>query len=88
MYGISADKPEKQKKFKDKYHLPYHLLADPEKKVIKSYGVLQNKMLYGNTFLGIERTTFVIDPEGRIARIFSKVKPQGHAEEVLAELKK
>jgi peroxiredoxin Q/BCP len=56
--------------------------------MIKSYGVLKNKMLYGSTFLGIERTTFLIGPDGKIAKIFPKVKPEGHAEEVLAELKK
>ncbi|MCU1283974.1 MAG: putative peroxiredoxin bcp [Acidobacteriales bacterium] len=87
MLGISADTPEKQKKFKEKYELPYSLLADTDKKVCNTYGVMTEKSMYGKKFLGIERTTFVIDGKGKIARIFSKVKPEGHAEDVLASLK-
>jgi peroxiredoxin Q/BCP len=85
--GISADTPEKQKKFKEKYDLPYTLLADTDKKVCTAYGVMKEKSMYGKKFMGIERTTFVIDGNGKIARIFSKVKPEGHAEDVLASLK-
>ncbi len=85
--GISADTPEKQKKFKDKYELPFTLLADPDKKVCQTYGVLKEKNMYGQKKLGIERTTFLIGPEGKITRVFPKVKAQGHAEEVLAALK-
>ena len=85
--GISADTSEKQKSFKDKYELPYTLLADTDKKVCTAYGVMKEKSMYGKKFLGIERTTFVIDGKGNIARIFEKVKPDGHAEEVLAGLK-
>ena len=87
MLGISADTPQAQKKFKEKYDLPYTLLADPEKKVVSAFGVLKEKNMYGKKVMGIERTTFVINGEGRIARIFPKVKPDGHAEEVLASLK-
>ena len=87
MLGISADTPQAQKKFKEKYNLPYTLLADPEKKVVSAFGVLKEKNMYGKKVMGIERTTFVINGEGRIARIFPKVKPEGHAEEVLAILK-
>ena len=87
MLGISADTPQAQKKFKEKYNLPYTLLADPEKKVVSAFGVLKEKNMYGKKVMGIERTTFVINGEGRIARIFPKVKPEGHAEEVLATLK-
>lgn len=87
MLGISADSPERQKKFKDKYDLPFTLLADEERKVCTAYGVLKEKNMYGVKKLGIERTTFLIGPTGRIARIFPKVKAEGHAEEVLTELK-
>ena len=86
MLGISADSPERQKKFKDKYDLPFSLLADSDKKVCHAYGVIKEKNMYGKKVMGIERTTFLISPEGRIARIFPKVKPDGHAEEVLAAL--
>lgn len=87
MLGISADTPEKQKKFKDKYDLPFTLLADVEKKVCDAYGVLKEKNMYGKKTIGIERTTFVIDPEGRVKHIFHKVKAEGHAEEVLEFMK-
>ena len=85
--GISADKPSAQKKFKEKYELPYTLLADPDKKVCNAFGVIKEKNMYGKKVMGIERTTFLIGPEGKIAHIFSKVKPDGHAEEVLAQVK-
>jgi peroxiredoxin Q/BCP len=84
--GISPDKPAKQAKFKEKYDLPFPLLADVEQKAAKAFGVWKEKSMYGRTYMGIERTTFVIDEEGRIARIFPKVKVSGHAEQVLAEL--
>ena len=87
MLGISADTVEKQKKFKEKYDLPYTLLADPDKKTVNAYGVLKEKNMYGKKVMGIERTTFVINEKGKIAKIFPKVSPQGHAEEVLAALK-
>ena len=86
--GISADTPEAQKKFKEKYDLPYTLLADADKKVADAFGVLKDKSMYGKKFKGIERTTFLINPEGRIAKIFPKVRPEGHAEEVLASVRK
>jgi len=85
--GISADTSQAQKKFKDKYKLPYTLLADPEKKVVSAFGVLKEKNMYGKKVMGIERTTFVVNGDGKIARIFPRVKPEGHAEEVLASLK-
>ena len=87
MLGISADTPAKQKKFKEKYDLPYSLLADVDKKICKAYGVLKEKNMYGKKVIGIARTTFVIDPDGNIAKTFENVKPDGHAEEVLAALK-
>jgi thioredoxin-dependent peroxiredoxin len=85
--GISADSPDKQKKFQGKYDLPYTLLADTDKNVGEAFGVIKEKNMYGNKVMGIERTTFVIGPDGRIAHIFPKVKAEGHAEEVLEYLK-
>ena len=86
MLGISGDTPAAQKKFKEKYGLPYTLLADEGKKVADQFGVLKEKNMYGKKVKGIERTSFLIDAQGKIARIFPKVKPDGHAEEVLAAL--
>ena len=86
--GISPDSPKAQKSFKEKYDLPFTLLSDPDKKVAEAFDVLKEKNMYGKKVLVIERTTFLIDPEGRIAHLFPKVKAEGHAEEVLAELKK
>jgi peroxiredoxin Q/BCP len=85
--GISPDSPSAQKKFKEKYDLPFTLLSDPDKKVAKQFDVLKEKNMYGKKVMGIERTTFLIDPEGRVAHVFPKVKAEGHAEEVLQELK-
>jgi peroxiredoxin Q/BCP len=86
--GISKDSPQALKKFKDKYSLPYTLLADEGKNLSEAFGVLKEKNMYGRKTMGIERTSFLIDEQGRIAKIFPKVKPEGHAEEVLAALKK
>jgi peroxiredoxin Q/BCP len=87
VYGISADTPAKQKKFKEKYDLPYPLLADVDKKVCKAFDVIKDKNMYGKIVKGIARTTFVIDKDGKIAKVFENVKPDGHAEEVLSGLK-
>ena len=87
VFGISADTPEKQKKFKEKYDLPYTLLADTDRKICEAYEVLKEKNMYGKKSIGIERTTFLIAPDGKISRIFPKVKIEGHVEEVLAALK-
>jgi len=85
--GISADKPQAQKKFEDKYDLPYTLLADTDKKVCTAFGVIKDKNMYGKIVKGIARITFVIGPDGKITHIFNNVKADGHAEEVLAWLK-
>jgi peroxiredoxin Q/BCP len=85
--GISRDTPKAQKKFREKYDLPYPLLADVDEIVCKQFDVLKEKNMYGKTVMGIERTTFLIGPDQRLLKIFPKVKPEGHAEEVLAELK-
>ena len=87
MLGVSKDTVKDQKKFRDKYSLPYMLLADEEKKLCEAFGVMKEKNMYGRKTMGIERTSFLVDAQGRIAKIFSKVKPEGHAEEVLVALK-
>ena len=86
--GISPDTPKAQLKFKENEDLPYTLLADAEKEVANMFDVLKEKNMYGKKVMGIVRSTFLIDPEGKIAHIFSPVKPEGHAEEVLAQVKK
>ena len=87
MLGVSADSEAKQKKFQEKYHLPYPLLADTDKKICNAFGVIKDKSMYGRIFKGISRMTFVIGPDGKIQHIFDKVKAAGHAEEVLQYLK-
>jgi thioredoxin-dependent peroxiredoxin len=87
LLGISPDTPSAQKKFSNKYDLPYPLLADADKKVAIAYDVLKEKNMYGKKVMGIARTTFVIGPDGKIQHIFEKVKPEGHGEEVLQYLK-
>jgi len=84
--GVSPDKPAAQAKFKQKYDLPFTLLADEEKSAAQAYGVWKEKNMYGKKVMGIERTTFVIGPDGKIEKIYNKVKAKGHAEEVLAGL--
>jgi peroxiredoxin Q/BCP len=84
--GISTDTPKAQTGFKQKQNLPYTLLCDVDKKVVEAYGVWKEKNMYGKKVMGVERTTFIIDESGRIAKIFSKVKPAGHAAEVLVAL--
>ena len=85
--GVSIDAQERHQKFIEKYDLPFTLLADTEKKLVQKYGVWQEKKLYGKTFMGIVRTTFLIDKKGAVRKIFPKVKVKNHIEEVLAELK-
>jgi len=84
--GISSDDSARQKKFQDKYDLPYTLLADVDKKVCNAYGVIKEKNMYGKKVMGIARTTFVIGPDGRIEKIYGNVKARGHAAQVLAEI--
>ena len=84
--GVSADSVESHRKFAGKFDLPFTLVSDEKKSVITAYGVWKKKSLYGKTFLGIERSTFVIDEQGKIARIYRKVKVDGHSDEILAEL--
>jgi peroxiredoxin Q/BCP len=84
--GVSKDDLESHAKFREKYSLSFPLLSDPEGKVLNAYGVWKEKSLYGRTFMGIERTTFVIDEGGRIQKVFPRVKVDGHVDEVLAAL--
>ena len=84
--GVSPDPVKNQAKFKTKYGLPFTILADEEHKIAEDYGVWQEKSMYGRKYMGVARTTFVIDAKGKIAKIFEKVKPAGHAAEVLAAL--
>lgn len=85
--GISRDTVKKQKKFAQKYDIQYPLLADDEMTLIKGWGLLVNKTMYGKPVTGVARTTFIIGPDGKLVHIFENVKPEGHAEEVLALLK-
>jgi peroxiredoxin Q/BCP len=87
LLGVSPDTPKAQKKFQDKFKLPFPLLADADKKIAISFGVLQEKNMYGKKVMGVVRTTFVIGPDGKIQHIFPKVKPEGHAQQVLDYLK-
>ncbi len=87
LLGISPDTSKAQKKFQDKFKLPFSLLADADKKVANAFGVMKEKNMYGKKIIGVVRTTFIIGPNGKIQHIFPKVKPEGHALEVLAYLK-
>jgi peroxiredoxin Q/BCP len=84
--GVSADSVASHKKFKDKFDLNFPLLADTDKNMVESYGVWKEKSMYGKKYMGIERTTFVIDENGRISHIFPKVKVDEHYDEVLEAL--
>jgi peroxiredoxin Q/BCP len=85
--GVSLDGQASHQKFKAKYQLPFPLLSDADAAVSKAYGVYKQKNMYGKKFWGIERSTFVIDPNGQIKAVFRKVKVDGHVEEVLAALR-
>ena len=84
--GVSGDSEKSHRAFAEKQSLPFILLSDPEKKTIEAYGAFGHKKLYGRSFLGIIRSTFVIDGEGIVRKVFPKVTPAGHAEEILAAL--
>lgn len=85
--GLSADSPASHDKFKKKHGLDFPLAADEDKAVLQAYGVWVEKSMYGRKYMGIERTTFLIDAHGRIARVWRKVRVPGHAEEVLEAAK-
>ena len=84
--GVSPDEPGALRKFADKYGLPFTLLADSDHELAEQYGVWVEKTNYGKTYMGIQRSTFVIDPEGKIAKVFPKVSPKTHDELVLDAL--
>jgi peroxiredoxin Q/BCP len=84
--GISRDAPDAQRRFKDKYQLPFPLLSDPDAEVHKEWGVWKEKMMYGKKVMGTERTTVVVGPDGKVERVFPKVKVEGHVSSVLAAL--
>ncbi len=87
LFGVSPDSVKSHGKFAAKFKLPFSLLADDEKKMVKAYGVWGEKKFMGRAYMGVFRTTFLIDPKGKIRKIWDLVKPDEHADEVLAELK-
>ena len=86
MIGVSPDNEAKHCKFIDKYDLKIELLADTEKTMLSEYGVWQEKSMYGKTYMGVARTTYLINPDGNISEAWPKVKAKGHAEAVLNRL--
>ncbi len=84
--GVSPDDTKAHNKFIDKFKLPFILLSDTDKEVCKSYGVWVKKSMYGREYMGVARTTFIIGEDGNIEKVYEKVKPEGHAEEVLSFL--
>src|SRR5437868_14104486 len=84
--GVSPDRVDSHRKFKDKYELPFPLLADPDHEVAESYGVWVEKKNYGKRYMGIERSTFVIDADGNVAKAMRRVDPETHADQVLKAL--
>jgi len=85
--GVSKDSVKSHRKFKEKNDLPFTLLSDPEGRVLDLYGVWKKKSLYGKTFMGTERTTFLIDEKGIVVKVYRKVKAKGHAQTCLLELR-
>jgi len=84
--GVSKDGVKSHQKFKQKHALPFTLLSDPEGKVLDLYGVWKKKSLYGRTFMGTERTTFIIDEDGMVEKVYRKVRAKGHAQTCLLDL--
>jgi len=84
--GVSADSQKSHQKFKSKYELPFYILSDPDKTMIQEYGAWGEKQMYGKTYEGVIRSTYVIDEDGKIAKVFPKVKPAEHGLEVLKAL--
>jgi peroxiredoxin Q/BCP len=88
VFGVSPDPVEEVKKFAEKFDLNFPLLADGDHSVCEKYGVWAEKSMYGKKYWGAARKTFIIGPDGKIAHVFEKVKPEGHDQEVLAYLKR
>ena len=87
LFGISPDSVKSHEKFRDKYNLPFPLLADADHKVSEAYGVWGQKNFMGREYMGVDRATFIVGPDGKLARVFEKVKPAGHALEIMQALK-
>lgn len=85
--GVSADSVKGHQKFAKNHKLPFPILSDPEKKIIKAYGVWGKKNMFGRTYDGILRMSFIINPQGKIAKIYPKVTPEGHAAQALKDIK-
>jgi peroxiredoxin Q/BCP len=86
VFGVSVDSPASHRRFIDKYSLPFPLLSDSSHALVEAYGVWVEKSMYGKKYMGTERTTFVIRPDGRIKSVFRKVKPADHTETLLEDL--
>jgi peroxiredoxin Q/BCP len=86
VFGISPDSTKSHRRFAEKQNLSVRLLSDPDHRVIEAYGAWIPKKLYGKEYMGVERSTFIVDPEGKVAAVWRKVKVKGHADEVLAKL--
>jgi peroxiredoxin Q/BCP len=84
--GVSPDSPKSHAKFKQKFHLPFSLLADEDHAICEAYGVWGQKKFMGREYMGVLRTTFLIDPDGKVVKVFEDVKPANHSAEVLAAL--
>lgn len=87
VFGVSPDSVQSHKKFEQKHSLNFHLLSDSEKEVVQLYGIWKEKSMYGKKYMGVERTSYIIDPEGKIKKIYEKVNPSGHVKAVLEDLK-
>ncbi len=87
VFGVSVDSVKKHAKFAEKYQLPFILLADEQKEMVEAYGVWGKKKFMGREYMGTNRVSFLIDPKGKIAKVYPQVKPEVHAEEVLADMK-
>ena len=87
VFGISTDPVKSHAKFADKFKLPFPILADEEKKMVEAYGVWGKKKFMGREYMGTNRVSFLVDPDGRVAKVYAAVKPATHAVEVLADLK-
>ena len=85
--GISPDEEKSHKKFEEKFDLPFTLIADPKHVVLNKYGVWKQKKMFNNVYMGVHRTTFVLDDKGKIVKIFTRPKTSAHAEEIIAAVK-
>lgn len=87
VFGVSKDSPEKHKKFADKYELPFTLLSDPEGEMISAYGAWKEKSMYGKTFMGIQRMSYLLDTDNKVVKVYPKVSPTEHALELLEDIR-